>query len=529
MRFGVPASQIFFILLFNSVVYAINSLEPTETDLTCFNDYDEEMKCHLSSESCSEYKLNVKHEPGGVSKEYACAFKTTDRTTDCECKIKVPGFVIGEIFNTSLLKGGNVLFVKELETGTFIKPKTPVLKVQKTENGNFKVTWEAKYEGKKSFVNGLKINLYGITGEGQKEPMQGLNTVGFIEIISSNLDPKTSYSLTATMSTNYNNYMIESDKSKPLAFITPASPNEMLKIIPVVCVALIALIFIISIMAFSIKRKWWDKISKPKINPDFDPGRKINTMSPPVLTISPIQANILNSDLNEKKKWTFSPADTKSEKSSISVDSAAGDYGKAGTLAPEEYNICTRTERELNHVFANIFGDRKISMSSTYSKLPLVTENHLGSTSQTQRNCHNRDSGNCSGSSFFSNLAYAKSPLGSSEFMEPQNGETLYMNESTINRDNHPVGSDIGETQSDKLIISKNPIYPSLHDSNMILCDYEYQDKCTTQQWNSTTSTEVALDNCGARKVAPPIQLYSFSLDLNINPSIELIDSYHIV
>ncbi|XP_056608942.1 uncharacterized protein LOC130426279 [Triplophysa dalaica] len=527
MRFAVPASRIFFILLFHAVCYAINRLEPTETDLTCFNDYDNEMKCHLSSESCSEYKLHVTHHPGGDSKEYACTFKTTGIATDCECKVKVMGFVISEIFNTALLKGGNVLFAKELETATFLKPKTPVLKVQKTENGNFKVTWDAMYENKKSFVDLLKIKLHVITGKEQKESLEALNTVGFIEIISSNLDPKTSYNLTATMSTKYNNYMIESDESKPLAFTTPASPNEKLKIIPVVCVALIALIFIISIMVFSIKRKWWDRISKPKINPDFDPERKINTMSPSILTISPIQANVLNSDLNKQKKWTFSPVDTKSEKSSISVDSAAGDYGKAGMLAWEEYDILKRTERELNQIFAEIFGDRKCLMSSTYSKLPVVTENHLGSSSQRQRNNNNRDSGNCSGSSFFSNLAYAKSPPDSSELSEQQNSETIYMNASTINRDNHPVGSDIGKTQSDKFIISKNPMYPAT--CNMIFCDCEYQDTRTTQQWNSTTSTEVGFGNCGARKVAPPIQLYSFSPDLDINHTIELIDSYHTV
>lgn len=53
------------------------------------------------------------------SKEYACTFKTTGIATGCECKVEVMGFVIGEIFNTALLKGGNVLFAKELQTGTF--------------------------------------------------------------------------------------------------------------------------------------------------------------------------------------------------------------------------------------------------------------------------------------------------------------------------------------------------------------------------------------------------------------------------
>ncbi len=47
-----------------------------------------------------------------------------------------------------------------------VKPKTPVVSVQKTENGNFNVTWGDQYDSVgRSFLEDLRINLtYGIKG-----------------------------------------------------------------------------------------------------------------------------------------------------------------------------------------------------------------------------------------------------------------------------------------------------------------------------------------------------------------------------
>ncbi len=44
------------------VFYFPITVEPTEKDLKCFNDYETEMKCSLSTDrlkSCSGYKLNI--------------------------------------------------------------------------------------------------------------------------------------------------------------------------------------------------------------------------------------------------------------------------------------------------------------------------------------------------------------------------------------------------------------------------------------------------------------------------------------
>lgn len=224
------------------------------------------------------------------------------------------------------------------------------------------------------------------------------------------------------------------------------------------------------------------------------------------------------------------------------------DYGQTGTDSREENNMRTRTECKLEELFKLIQSEKLKAMSSPNSKVPVASVNHLGSSSQRERNCSNRDSGNCSGSSFFSNLAYLKSPTDSSEFLEPLTCDSLYMNEHTINGDNHPVGSDTGKTLSDdspdemltrnKLITTKNPIYPTLRDSDVIVCDNEYQDvrsltNSTKEKCNSTTSTEVALGKCGAMKVcetgghAPSFQQFSLTPSLHIMRNVEIIDSYH--
>uniref|UniRef100_A0A673JXR4 Interleukin-4 receptor subunit alpha-like n=1 Tax=Sinocyclocheilus rhinocerous TaxID=307959 RepID=A0A673JXR4_9TELE len=209
----VLLSQIILTLFCQALCYV-----PTKEDLKCFNDYETEMKCSLSSDrlqSCSGYKLNITH-------PYTCIFERSHHSDNCECKIKVQGFVATEIFNTTLLEGTNVLLSERFMTSDFIKPKSPVLSVQKTENGNFNVTWDDQYDKsglvRRNFFESLRINLtYGIKG-GHENTVP--NTVGSFEIVAKNLQPNTNYILTATMSSDYNDHSISSDQNATVEFTT---------------------------------------------------------------------------------------------------------------------------------------------------------------------------------------------------------------------------------------------------------------------------------------------------------------------
>uniref|UniRef100_A0A8C1XQP7 Interleukin-4 receptor alpha N-terminal domain-containing protein n=1 Tax=Cyprinus carpio TaxID=7962 RepID=A0A8C1XQP7_CYPCA len=221
--FSTFKCQIFLTLICIALCY-----EPTKEDLKCFNDYETEMKCSLSSErlqSCSGHKLNITHLVFDTFEKYTCIFERNHHSDNCECNVTVEGFVATEIFNTTLLEGSNVLLYKTFMTSDFIKPKSPVLSVQKIENGNFNVTWDDQYEKNDLvagiFFEGLRINLtYGIKGGHKNISKTVPNTVRSYEIVAKNLLPNTNYILTATMSTDYNDHSIPSDQSATVEFTT---------------------------------------------------------------------------------------------------------------------------------------------------------------------------------------------------------------------------------------------------------------------------------------------------------------------
>lgn len=138
------------------VFYFPTTVEPTEEDLKCFNDYETEMKCSLSTDrlkSCSGYKLNITHTvfnmwvfveacSSSVTKciavhlaiswhEYllncrltnTCIFNRSHHSDNCECKIKMEHFVSKANFNTTLLEGTNVILSKTFKTEDFSEYK----------------------------------------------------------------------------------------------------------------------------------------------------------------------------------------------------------------------------------------------------------------------------------------------------------------------------------------------------------------------------------------------------------------------
>uniref|UniRef100_A0A671SIH5 Uncharacterized protein n=1 Tax=Sinocyclocheilus anshuiensis TaxID=1608454 RepID=A0A671SIH5_9TELE len=183
--------------------------EPTEEDLKCFNDYETEMKCSLSTDrlkSCSGYKFQ---------KMYACMFERSNHSDNCECKIKVQGFVVTEIFTTTLLEGTNVLL-------TYVPPVG-----LRTEPSCLCTVSPLLYIG----------YIYMFIQISKTVP----NTVVSFEIMGKNLQPNTNYILTATISTDYNDHSISSDQSAPVEFTT----SKM--VIPPLCVGLIIIICVIFI------------------------------------------------------------------------------------------------------------------------------------------------------------------------------------------------------------------------------------------------------------------------------------------
>ncbi|RXN10729.1 interleukin-4 receptor subunit alpha-like protein [Labeo rohita] len=495
------------------------------------------MQCSLSNDrlkSCSEYKLNITQTAFDSFEKYTCLFETSHLSNSCECKIEVKGFVITEKFTITLLEGTNVLLNKPLmSTQDFIKPKTPALTVERTENGNFKVTWDDQYKKSggagRNFLDDLKINLTYSTKEG-REPISRVlqNTAGSFEIVGKNLHPKTNYILTATMSTDYNDHTISSDQSAPVEFTTSSSPKEIAKmLIPPLCVGLIIIIVIIFICVLRMKRNWWDKISKPKIDSNLG-DEKGHILPPPDMKFSQIHVEFTKLDLQEKNKLISTLSeDTNNEKSSHSVESAPVDYGQACSGSPEEnINVAKRVEHALDEVFKQHPITNNKSLLSPNNKVTTIGPYNRVNVVSSSRECNraNRDSGNCSGSSVFSNMSYLESTTDDSLFLEQlsddhyRQSSKREVSDSSDSQFNSPtidtlevgyqcfnsvldkdadVCVNISDDADDKcitknLITSTNPLYPSLilHDGSVTPSDDGYQafqglTKSTEGQWST--------------------------------------------
>lgn len=554
--------------------------EPTEEDLKCFNDYETEMKCSLSTDrlkSCSGYKLNITHTVSNMFQNmYACIFERSHHSDSCECKIKVQEFVVTEIFSTTLLEGTNVLSKTFLRTEDFIKPKTPVLSVQNIENGNFNISWDNQYISDlvvRTFLEDLRINLtYGIKGGLENISKTMPDTVGSFEIVGKNLQPNTNYILTATMSTGYNDHSISSDQSAPVEFTTSSSPNEIAKrVITPLCFGLIIIICITFFCILRMKMNWWDKISKPKI--DSNLGEKQGHILPSsVMKFSPIHVEIPTLDLQENKKLI--PAlsvDTNNEKSSHSVESVPVDYGQAGSGSLEEnistINITSRVQHALHEVFKLPPITNNPSTLSSYNQVTTSRSDKSVNGISSSRECKraSRDSGNDSGSSVFSNMSYLESATADSLFLEQlkREGSDSDTRDSQFNSptiDTHDDGyqclssvlekgndadvcvdlsDDVGADEKcimKNLITSTNPLYPPLilHDGSVRPSDEGYQafqglTKSTEGQLSTSVSTEQALNACGALKFPQSTGQDPWATSLHFPPIIQMESSYQCV
>nr|QAB32949.1 interleukin-4 receptor alpha-1 [Ctenopharyngodon idella] len=571
--------QIIITLICQTLCY-----EPTEKDLKCFNDYETEMKCSFESDgliSCSGYKLNITHNKPDVLKEYTCIFERSHHSPSCECKIEVQGFSTSEIFTTTLLEGTNVLLNKNFTTRDFIKPKTPVLSVQKTENGNFYVTWDDKYISYSTgnFVESLEIHLsYKIKGEDEtmsKKVSNLSNSVGFPEIVGTILQPNTDYILTARMSTNYNEHKILSDQSAPVEFTSPSSPNYIVRtVVPPLCVGLVLIISAIFICVLRMKKKWWDKISKPKVDASFG-EEKGHILPPSIMNFSTIHVEIPKLDFQEGKKLiSASSVDTTNEKSS---------HNDKENCSP--INVLSHVKHALDEDLKSLL----FTSNTPSNQGTTMIVKGVGISSSSENNRANQDSGNCSGSLVFSNMTYLESATYDSSFLEQPSWDHSCQSDKRedFSCENSSMSADISKSQfsfptidaledgfqsfdsvvnqgndadvcldrsddvdsdenfiGNNIITCKNPPNPSLllHDGSVTPSDDGYQafeglTKSTEGQWSTSTRTEQALDECGALKFphstgqdpTSTVQQSLWASSLHFSPIIQIDTSYQSV
>lgn len=279
--------------------------------------------------------------------------------------------------------------------------------------------------------------------------------------------------------------------------------------------------------------------------------------------------------------YRISPSsfDPNTEESSHSVESAAGDYGQAGLDSGSDKEICSPINK-LSHFERALDEDLK---SLLFTKNPPSNEGTTMSVDISylrEHNRANRDSGNGSGSSVFSNMTYLESATDDSSFLscddsyQSDKREVFSCKNSSMSADvntsqcnvdasgdgyqcfNSVVkqGNDAhvslnlsDDVDSDEkfivknLITSKNPLYPALllHDGSVTPSDDGYQaveglTKSTEGQWSTSIRTEQALNECGALKFphsagqdpTSTVQQSLWASSLHFSPIIQIDTSY---
>uniref|UniRef100_A0A673MID1 Uncharacterized protein n=1 Tax=Sinocyclocheilus rhinocerous TaxID=307959 RepID=A0A673MID1_9TELE len=311
-------------------------------------------------------------------------------------------------------------------------------------------------------------------------------------------------------------------------------------------------------------------------------------LPPSVMKFSPIHVEIPTLDLHEDKKLISAlSVDTNDEKCSNSVESAPVDYGQACSGSPEEnistINIASRVEHALDEVFKLHPITNNPSPLSPYNQVTTSRsyKSVTGTSSSKERNRANRDSGNCSGSSVFSNMSYFESATGDSLFLDQLSSDHYCQSGKREDSDsdardsqfNSPtndtledgyqcfssvlekgndadvcvnLSDDVGADEKcimKNLITSTNPLYPSLilPDGSITPSDEGYQafqglTKSTEGQWSTSVSTEQALNACGALKFPQStgqdptsVQQSSLATSLHFSPVIQIDSSYQCV
>ncbi|XP_049331494.1 interleukin-4 receptor subunit alpha isoform X1 [Astyanax mexicanus] len=399
---------------------ALSLPEVHAEDLKCLNDYESEMVCRLDLgklQSCSEFSLTANL---STSKRYnfTCSFQLVSQDS-CECQFQVKGFVSGETFFTELWKGGAVLVTKDMQTFKIIKPKKPInVSVEVTENGDFRISWSHNYTStQKPFVESLRTNLsYGLKGSKDRVPVQLEQGRTYYELVGKKLQPNSDYIVTASVSSDYNDYQTFSDESDPLEFSTPPSLQSFLVIIiPISCIILILFIVIIFYCYIRIIKQWWNKIPTPKIAPSFE--KPVLNWATFPNEFTPVYLDTVKLDLPKEKSWKAPSL------IDVSCENSYHSAGKSGNSSHVIYGQAGFEDAEDGLNVKDLHCELLEDYQSTVRSLATSDSSKSGNNQREQ-------SGN---SSSFSNKCYLGSDSSGSSFLNRSITHPAYPSDGSEN------------------------------------------------------------------------------------------------
>ncbi|NXP40568.1 IL4RA protein, partial [Leiothrix lutea] len=179
-------------------------------DFACFTDFDKELVCHWkvpAQTNCSKEFLLWYREDS--SSELSMSVPENEKDSlRCTCTIHQDYFVSGLTYILTLQFNGTVMWNYTVTPALVVKPRAPKnLAIEKTENGNFNLSWEESYSSS-SLLSGQPV-IYQVKYWRKQHPTEvSVKAINYqaksFEITASSL--KRGYDYVASLRCNYTDY-----------------------------------------------------------------------------------------------------------------------------------------------------------------------------------------------------------------------------------------------------------------------------------------------------------------------------------
>ncbi|XP_021266674.1 interleukin-4 receptor subunit alpha [Numida meleagris] len=265
-----PALCTLWFLLSSYATVEVMATEHVQ-EFACFSDYARELVCHWKVPpqlNCSKEFL-LYYEVELLALRNVCLPEDGKESFTCTCTIYSDYFVSGLNYILALQFNGTSVWNSTVRPAKVVKPRAPKnLAVEKSENGNFNLSWEESYTDS-SVLFGQSV-IYEVKYWSKQRPGQvsvvpvSYQTRSF-EITASFL--QRGYDYTASVRCKYVEYPAYwSDWSDGVEFHYDhqvTSEDILQMAVPVSCILIMAVAVICYFCFAKVKKEWWDQIPNP--------------------------------------------------------------------------------------------------------------------------------------------------------------------------------------------------------------------------------------------------------------------------
>ncbi|KAM4891945.1 LOW QUALITY PROTEIN: interleukin-4 receptor subunit alpha [Sylvia borin] len=269
-RLARAAPYTLWILFFSYTKYEVMTAGHIQ-EFACFTDFDKELVCHWkvpAQTNCSqEFLLWYSKETSSVSN--MCVPENEKDSLRCTCTIYADYFVSGHTYILALQFNDTDMWNCSVTPALVVKPRAPKnLAIEKTENGNFNLSWEESYSSS-SLLFGQPV-IYEVKYWRKQHPTEvSVKAINYqtksFEIAASSL--KRGYDYIASLRCMYTDYRANwSEWSEEVEFHYDhqVKAEDILQMaVPTSCILIVALSVICYFCFTKVKKEWWDQIPNP--------------------------------------------------------------------------------------------------------------------------------------------------------------------------------------------------------------------------------------------------------------------------